>query len=166
MSSCPVGHAWHTCATAIARGASKSSAEASQPDWTRAGGAVYRWHSLPWCTGTFPGACTIGASSSQVSSEAMLPVPPIIRKTATWHLGLPCNSSFSRHVDFHSDCYQAIRTSEVTEKRRSLLCKQFQLLDTSSLRDTTSAPGQERDAVGRRGARSARPCTHWSPAES
>ena len=76
MSSCPFGHAWHTCATAIARGASKSSAEASQPNWTRAGGAVYRWHSLPWCTGTFPGACTKGASSSQVSSEAMLPVPP------------------------------------------------------------------------------------------
>ena len=46
-----------------------------------AGCAVYRWHSLPWCTGTFPVACALGGNLPVCSYEAMLPLPQILNFT-------------------------------------------------------------------------------------
>ena len=77
LFSAPKDAARHTCAAAITRGTGQSSAVASPlTSRTRAGDAVYRRYFLPWRTGTFPVACAIGASSSYVSYEAVLPVPP------------------------------------------------------------------------------------------
>ena len=77
LFSAPKDAARHTCAAAITRGTGQSSAEASPlASRTRTGDAVYRRHFLPCCTGTFPVACAIGASSSFVCYEAVLPVPP------------------------------------------------------------------------------------------